>query len=351
MAMDNWEYYRTITISNTNVDATLSGFPLGVFVSGISNADTAGTDVRFTSSDGSTLYKHEKNHFLSSAGLFWVSVPSISSSASTTLRMYYGSDPNGADYEIGGSIAQQVWDDYKYVYHFEEGYVYGTASQPAIDSTSNGYDAYAANAFARQSYTFGPLHRCCRIETNVDSYLVGPSLTDGTSPWTFEGMLYNTSVAGRDVFVHYCTGSGLSRLFFDNSALSLVYAGAGGGQAALTGFSDNTWYALSGRSSATNNHRLAYNSSTATNTSTGGVSGTARICYQQYATRGGYVSEARAAYTSRSDAWMKFFCYNLNSAGHEISVGSETSNPDYPPSGGGAAGPQLLRTQPMRMVQ
>jgi prepilin-type N-terminal cleavage/methylation domain-containing protein len=137
-----WQYRKAIVISHTNVGSTtdLLNFPLLVKI----NADTdiggnigdtnTGRDIRFTSSDGTTLLPYERENFNVSGGAatgnFWVKVPVIShTSPDTTIYIYYG-NPSAAD----GQDVPDVWDShFKGVWHLEE-----TGSNPTVyDSTLN----------------------------------------------------------------------------------------------------------------------------------------------------------------------------------------------------------------------
>ena len=104
---------KKITIDNTKVDAALTDFPVSVPLGGdadigaVSNSD--GFDIRFTSSDGTTLLKYERENFAIASDLatanFWVKIPSVSSSANTEFYIYYRADDT-AD----GADPENVWD-------------------------------------------------------------------------------------------------------------------------------------------------------------------------------------------------------------------------------------------------
>ena len=87
---------KKITIQNANVDSDLANFTVYVDITAdadigaISNAD--GFDIRFTSSDGSTLLKYERESFAISDGIanghFWVKTNLVTAS-STDIYIYY----------------------------------------------------------------------------------------------------------------------------------------------------------------------------------------------------------------------------------------------------------------------
>jgi len=121
---------KTITIDSTKVDATLTDFPLTVYLNS-SNYDFTkskadGTDISFTDIGGMAL-KFERQEFSNVLGVavFHVKVPSVSSSVNTSIYMKYG--------DLSAIDAQDkvnVWDsNYKTVLHI---------GASLLDSTSNG---------------------------------------------------------------------------------------------------------------------------------------------------------------------------------------------------------------------
>ncbi|MFC1981115.1 DUF2341 domain-containing protein [Chloroflexota bacterium] len=86
----------------------------------------------FTSSDEVTKLSHEIEKFDGGAGelVAWVKIPSLSSSANTTIYMYYG-NAGASDQQD----ATNVWDaNYKVVQHMEEA---AGGTNAILDSTSN----------------------------------------------------------------------------------------------------------------------------------------------------------------------------------------------------------------------
>lgn len=118
-------YRRRITIKKDYVDAALTNFPLKVSFSGDASIGAAcradGYDVIFTSEDGTTALKFEREYFNVSGGLatgvFWVKVPTIAVDGTTAVYMYYG-DADATD----TADPANVWDsDFKVVYHMKDG--------------------------------------------------------------------------------------------------------------------------------------------------------------------------------------------------------------------------------------
>ena len=126
-----WSYRKNITIDKSKVPADQTNFP--VLINLASDSDLAARarsdayDIFFTSSDGTTKLSHEIESYTSSTGALvaWVKVPSVSSSANTTIYMYYGNS-GAADQQDKNN----VWDsNYKGVWHLDTVFT---------DSTSNG---------------------------------------------------------------------------------------------------------------------------------------------------------------------------------------------------------------------
>jgi hypothetical protein len=135
---NNWTYRKKITIDKTKVPNTnQSNFPVLVSLTGLSNVNANGTDVRFTSFDGVTELAREVESYSSTTLVAWVKVPTLSSSVDTDIYIYYGN--SGAAEPAANSTygSQKVWDDggsnyFKGVWHLKE-----TGSNPQVfDSTS-----------------------------------------------------------------------------------------------------------------------------------------------------------------------------------------------------------------------
>ncbi|NTW31555.1 MAG: hypothetical protein HGB12_02845, partial [Bacteroidetes bacterium] len=82
--LTGWQYRKKITIDQTKVDANLTNFPILVSLSSsnfnFSKARSDGYDICFTSSDGTTLLKYERERHdqTNSLAEYWVKVPSVS---------------------------------------------------------------------------------------------------------------------------------------------------------------------------------------------------------------------------------------------------------------------------------
>ncbi len=107
---EDWRYRKKLTIDQTKIDADLADFPVAVVLT-VSNftyskAQTNGEDIRFTDSNGNTLYYEIEKWNSSATSTIWVKVPVVDDTVSTTLYMYYG---NGSATDAQNKTA--VWDD------------------------------------------------------------------------------------------------------------------------------------------------------------------------------------------------------------------------------------------------
>lgn len=89
--LTGYGYRKAITINHLQVSASLSYFPVLISISadtGIgAHALASGNDIRFTSSDETTLLDFETESFSITSGsctaLFWVKIPSLSNTVDT----------------------------------------------------------------------------------------------------------------------------------------------------------------------------------------------------------------------------------------------------------------------------
>jgi len=113
----DWFYSKKITIDHTQVDATLTDFPVLINITDIGlmgHAQDDGDDILFTMDNVTKLF-HEIEYFDSSTGYLaaWVKIPSLSHSVDTELYMYYGNSACSNQQNPLG-----VWDNgFEAVYH------------------------------------------------------------------------------------------------------------------------------------------------------------------------------------------------------------------------------------------
>lgn len=104
-----WTRRKAITVNSPGT--ALTNYQIRMSVTYDTDMNSDFSDIRFTSSDGSTLIDHwMESSTASSSAVFWVEVPSIPSSGSTTVYMYYGN--SGASSVSSAANAFVFGDDF-----------------------------------------------------------------------------------------------------------------------------------------------------------------------------------------------------------------------------------------------
>lgn len=189
---------RKITIDYTKIDATLTDFPVLVKLTSsnfdFSKANSDGYDIRFTSSDGTTLLKYERERHDSTNKLaeYWVKIPSISSTANTDFFIYFRSldTDDGAD-------PTNVWDsNFKGVWHMKD-----LTTSTIEDSTSNNNDG-TKKAANEPIQVDGKIAKAQSFD-GTDDYITAPdsSSLDITGSITLEALVKPDTVSGYRTFI------------------------------------------------------------------------------------------------------------------------------------------------------
>ncbi|MCL5410309.1 MAG: DUF2341 domain-containing protein [Patescibacteria group bacterium] len=135
----SWSYRRKITIDYTKVGGGLedeSNFPVLISLTGLSNINTNGTDIRFTSSDGTTQLPREIESYSSGALVAWVKIPTLSYTTDTVIYVYYGNSSATEPAANSTYGSQNVWtNNFAGVWHLKE--TGSGAAGDYKDSTSN----------------------------------------------------------------------------------------------------------------------------------------------------------------------------------------------------------------------
>jgi hypothetical protein len=143
-----WGYRKQISINKNKVagGSNLSNFTMLFSVTdpdlkstgnGGRVGKTDGTDILFTSSDGTTKLNHEIEYYSPTTGqlVAWVQVPTVSASLDTQLFVYYG-NAAASDQQAVTS----TWEsNYKAVWHLNQ--TATSTSKYILDSTSNANNA------------------------------------------------------------------------------------------------------------------------------------------------------------------------------------------------------------------
>jgi len=173
-----WGYRKNITIQKSRVSGTLTNFPVLISISSDGDlkarARSDGYDILFTDSTGTAVIPHEIERYTSASGdlVAWVKVPTVSSSANTTIYMYYGNPASSDQQNKNG-----VWDaNYKAVWHLNEG---GTGTR--YDSTANANNANPRNYDGTEGTT---------------GQITGADRLHGTSPSDYLESASNIGITG-----------------------------------------------------------------------------------------------------------------------------------------------------------
>jgi len=154
-----WAKRVKLTIDSDDVDEELTDFPVLLHLSTSSGTD--GDDVSFifdeigsnskklavTTTDGTECYVEvEEWDSVNEEAWLWVKVPSISSTADTSLYLYYDTDHEDNTAYVGdpaSTPAENVWDsNFKLVTHMND----NPDSSSIRDSTTNGNDGTKVSA-------------------------------------------------------------------------------------------------------------------------------------------------------------------------------------------------------------
>jgi len=323
---------KKITIQNTNIDSDLTNFPVLIKIDGDTdigvNTNADGHDIRFTSSDGSTLLKYEReSHTVTSGSLtahYWVKVPSLSATGTNEIYIYYRSEdtPDGED-------AANVWDsNYVNVWHLSESF------GSAIDSVGNDNGTFEGTL---PNATTGKIFNGQYAEQNGDINFGADTAIEGLSQITISAWV--KSVESQNV-------SGIDHIFTKEGWGTDTIAGLGWSQ------SDYFWFCIdttSGSIAHSNIHQdldnwhyvvgiydgtnvtLSINGVDDTETTGSHTGSLANTGHTQYLGNSwnGWFDEVRISSIARSAAWIKFEYYNINEADNELTWGSEetTVNP------------------------
>ena len=163
----DWSYRVKITVQASEIDTTLSNFPVYVDLNDLpagfhSNCNqTDARDIRVTTDDGETEVPREVVYYDSGTdtGELHFLASSLSSSEDTEFYIYYGNS-GASDYADDATYgAENVWVTYESVWHLGEasGTIYDSAGNH--DSTAENINAYAQT---------GQLGKCIQLAGNTD---------------------------------------------------------------------------------------------------------------------------------------------------------------------------------------
>jgi signal peptidase I len=197
-----WTRRIVLTIKETAVDTTLTGQPVMVRLTSAdvaANAQSDGSDIRFTASDGTTPLSHELESYEPSNGTLtaWVMVPSVDATADIVIHLYYGAANAPAQ-----ANPRAVWDNELAAWHLARS---RTGPAPSLDDSSpNQVDGLALGDTALIDTSSGP---AADLDGTADRLESSPrDLPDG--PLTVSAWFQPDTVAGSPVLVSQGDPSG-----------------------------------------------------------------------------------------------------------------------------------------------
>lgn len=345
--VDGYSYdtRKKITLQTANVNSDLTNVIVLVHIDADQdiggNTTATGTDIRFTSSDGSTEIPYDRdNHTVSGSPSsltadYWVlsNVADGDGESATDIYIYYDSD-NDSD----GENAAAVWANYEAVWHL------GESSGSAADDTGNGYTG-TFNGDLPDSKTgvigngqdldgtdddVGPIEIDYASQSNITISMWVKYTGDGTDEHTCYGAWTGASDASimfriepsDDTLEGYCireTDTQVGNNFGDVTAAA------------------DTWTRIVLRLTRSGNGLEAFSNATKSSTNiamsaaidaTTTISGTyigARNSSSddQYA---GLIDEVRLSFTSISDDEIVWNYHNESEADNELTWGSEETS-------------------------
>ena len=332
--LSGWGYRKKITISNSNVDSDLSNFSVLVKISAdvnLSSALATGYDIRFADSTGNNLLKYEREGWSGGNGsavtaTFWVKVPAVSHSNSTTIYIYYG---NSGATDV--SDPANVWDnDFIGVWHMAD----SASNKNVISSTATGNGLAKANTSTKtiagkvdKALNFNGTSDNVDIQSNLGNFtltnnftisaFVNPSLdsTDDVvygNTWNGAGYHLRATSANKARFILSRNSSNYNAI--DSSVLS-------SGWHYITG----TWNASSPKifidgvpNSATPVTQGSLTTITTNNDSAIGSGGDSDSHYFK-----GPIDEVRVSDIARSDSWIKFEYHNMSDSGNNLTFSGQ----------------------------
>lgn len=336
----NYTKRKKITIDHANVDGDLTDFPLLVVFTNDAAigaaAHATGQNIRFTSSNGETLLKYERQSFSitsgQATGRFWVKVPTIAGASNTEIYIYY--DNSVAS---DGQDATNVWDsNFAAVYHLEQD-PSGTAPQ-IQDSTANNNDGTSAGSMTSGDLVAGKIGN--GLDFDADDYVscgnaasLKPSKVTveawvkPNSPENFSSVVsFNWSTTHVSPFhtykigANYTNNAKFNSEFYNGSSVVAPTAAAT--------YSNGTTYHVVGRFDGSTAKLYVNGSEAASTALTGNLSyGTGQLRINANAAGGenfiGVVDEVRISSVARAPEWIKFTYYNINESDNELTFGSE----------------------------
>lgn len=204
------------TIDSSYIDSTLTNFPLEILITGEQGFlnGKASTDWQYlhvTVASVECYVEVVDWNVDNGTAILRVRVPSVSSSADTTLEITYGALNTGTYVgQVASTAGQTVWTGYEAVYHQFNG--------PA-DSSPNAVDGTDSSV----TYTKVNNHFCANFDSTSIYTTVSLVLT-GDYTVSFLYMRIETTIAYHSIITNNTTGDALTCIAMDDIALSRTIA-------------------------------------------------------------------------------------------------------------------------------
>jgi len=335
--MIGWAYYKTITVSDDNVNADLADFPLLVAFDADpdigAHARTDGYDLRFTTGDGQAELPFERESFSvtdgQASGRFWVRVPQLVASGggtAATIRCYYG-NPSAND----ASDPTNVWtSNFGCVFHFRGG-------DPSSEYDSVDPTRQLTPVNSPVWHSDGPQGAACyEFSRSAKKSFYTSGWTPATgSPLTLEAFIEATSgdisawltfLTLRETSDYHALGTASA-----NRLRAMSYTPGSGSPAAYATVNADQWYHMAGTFTGTNQREIWIDGQqiASNTTDVGAMDPATQLIIGDRAVGGGYgidgrLAEVRVSTVVRSAAWLRFTWANLSSNDHELTWGAQT---------------------------
>jgi len=337
--LGSWENRIPLTISNTNVDSDLTDFPVLVYLSTSSGTGTTDVSAVFdelkfdgnrkkiaiTSADKLTqLYVEiERWDDANEKAWLWVKVPTVSSSASTLLYLYYDiNQPDNAVYvgDTTETAAQNVWDaNFLNVYHMAQD-PNGDVADSVKDSTSNATHADPEGTMTTDDLVDGKIGKAIEFDGSDDA--LGGIGNFAVATGTTEAYInMTTDISGNYMWVGNGNGSSDTVWFsgfvssIDDVRTSVYNSGWTDLDTTTGDWETNTYYSMAtlwgtGGMSIWVGGAESINNATTTlpaSPTTGWIADSSPNGNQHFK---GIIDEVRISDIQRSDEWLKATYYS-----------------------------------------
>ncbi len=347
--LDGFLYYKQITVSNANIDAVLTDFPLRVYISADSDMGAVtrddGYDIRFTAPDQATILPYQRETWSGGNGSavtanFWVKTTlnaDNNTATNDTIYVYYGKS-DAIDGQDAADGDNDVWNsNFAGVWHLDETATdEGTVAGLHADSTSNNKDGSQSG----NTNTVGKISNAQDFDGINDVIEINSAYNsaDITVSWWSNCAISNPTAEGILAIYRQASGDSLWGYHWNlvTSGVYIVYRDA----------STNTFYKRILDSSITqadwHYYSVAWDETAKTFTlyvdgvvQSGVGTGNPDFPTTLATTRLGYshenwpgdvnIDEFRISSIVRPVAWTKFEYRNMGVAGNDINFGDQTS--------------------------